>query len=54
MKSNSILNNQMEKINSTMTEDLGMQLNTMKGLERLGDSLASMKGLLLYISIFTK
>jgi len=44
MKSNSILNNQMEKINSTMTEDHGMQMNTMKGLERLGDSLASMKG----------
>ena len=44
IKTNSILSNQVEKINSTITEDHGMQMNTVKGLERLGDSLASMKG----------
>jgi len=44
LKSNSILSNQVEKINDTISEDHSTQMNTMKGLQRLGDSLASMKG----------
>jgi len=44
MKSNSLLNNQIEKINVTLAEDQSRQMNTVKGLERLGDSLSSLKG----------
>eukprot|EP00090_Calanus_glacialis_P035978 TRINITY_DN6138_c0_g1_i1.p1 TRINITY_DN6138_c0_g1~~TRINITY_DN6138_c0_g1_i1.p1 ORF type:complete len:725 (-),score=193.83 TRINITY_DN6138_c0_g1_i1:220-2394(-) len=44
MKSNSILSSHVEKINSTITDEHNMQMNTVKGLERLGDSMASLKG----------
>jgi len=44
MKSNSLLNNQIEKINVTLAEDQSRQMNTVKGLERLGDSISSLKG----------
>jgi len=44
MKGNSLLSNQIEKINVTLAEDQSRQMNTVKGLERLGDSLSSLKG----------
>ena len=40
---NLILLEQLEKINSSVAGDKELQANTVKGLERLGDSLASMK-----------
>merc|ERR1719351_204327 len=40
---NLILLSELEKMNSTISQDKEVQRNTIKGLERLGDSLASMK-----------
>ena len=40
---NKVLESEMKKINSSLVEDRSVQINTVKGLERLGDSLASLK-----------
>ena len=40
---NSILLRQLERMNSSFAGEKELQANTIKGLERLGDSLASMK-----------
>ena len=40
---NLILLSELEKMNSSLSQDKEVQRNTIKGLERLGDSLASMK-----------
>ena len=40
---NLLLLSKLDRLNATVAEDKEIQINTIKGLERLGDSLASMK-----------
>ena len=40
---NLLLLSKLDRLNSTVAEDKEIQINTIKGLERLGDSLASIK-----------
>ena len=40
---NLLLLSKLDRLNATVVEDKEIQINTIKGLERLGDSLASMK-----------
>ena len=40
---NLLLLSKLDRLNNTVAEDKEIQINTIKGLERLGDSLASMK-----------
>ena len=46
MKSNSILSAKVEKINTTLVDDHNAHMSTVKGLEKLGDSVVSLKGIL--------